>query len=170
MRQRLHHVIFVTSQRYPEFALNFPISHFIKAVHDEYSARSLGQSAQRNRQRSFEFVGFELIFLLGGTPAFDGLRRRNRYDLATLTARSVDKQILRNPVQECTRIGERCKLRARGGTQKYILNKVICNFRADPFGKITSKAGTFRSEHLVKWADVTWISGRSVGCRLWQIL
>jgi len=90
MRQRLHHVIFDSRQRYPEFKLDLPICHLIKAVHDEYGARSLGQSTQRQRQRSFEFVSFELVFLFGRTTPFDGLCRCDGNNLAALTARSVD--------------------------------------------------------------------------------
>lgn len=168
MCQRLHHVIFDAGQRYSEFALDLPIWHLIEAVHDEYGARSLGQSAQRQRQRCFEFVCFELMFLFGGTPAFDRLCRRNRNDLATLTARLVDKQILGDPVQKCARIGKRCKLRTGGGTQEYLLYKVICKFRADPFGEVTGKSCAFLSEHLVKRTYVTGISGRDVGRLFWQ--
>lgn len=149
MRQCFHHMIFNSGQRYPEFALDFPISHVVEAVHDEYLSRALGQTAERQRQRSFEFFCFELMVLIGSAQMFRCTFGSNRDDLAPLSARSVDEQITRDPVKERPWINERGKLWAGCGAQEYILHEIRCMLCADPLCEIADKSGVLLPEHGV---------------------
>lgn len=162
MCQCFHHVIFDASQRYPEFLLDLPVGLVIETVHDKYCARTFGQIAQCQRQRSFQFISFELIFLIWWAPAFKRVRISNRNDLASLSARLVDEQITGDPVEECTGVNERRKLRASGRAQEYVLHEIRCMLGPDPLCEIADKSGVLLPEYGIERADAV----RNSSCRV----
>lgn len=155
-------MIFDASQRYTEFLLDLPVGLVIETVHDKYCAGTFGQIAQCQRQRSFQFIGFELIFLIWWTSAFERVRSSNRNDLAPLSARLVDEQITGDPVKECAWVNERRQLRASGRAQEYVLHEIVCLLGPDPFGEIADKSGVLLPEYGIERADAF----RNSGCRV----